>query len=58
MIKLEEITMKKKHYNQPWISSVRIETASIICTSGGEQMTIGGANSPGGARAPQHSEVF
>ena len=48
----------KKTYLYPTIEIVRIETQSIICVSGGEQMTIGGPSSPGGARAPKRTEPF
>ena len=47
-----------KAYINPTIEIVRIETLSIICASGGEEVTIGGENSPGGARAPHRTPVF
>ena len=47
-----------KAYQYPTIEIVRVETLSIICASGGEEITIGGENSPGGARAPKRTEPF
>ena len=47
-----------KAYQYPTIEIVRIETLSIICASGGEEIIIGGENSPGGARAPHRTPVF
>ena len=47
-----------KTYLYPTIEIVSVETLSIICASGGEEITIGGENSPGGARAPKRTEPF